>query len=751
MEPKNPWQEFNNQAERKAFQSTVLTSLKGWAINWLEANAKKGEKGDKGDKGDQGFRGPQGPTGPKGERGARGADGRDGEQGPPGPQGIEGKPGRDGRDGRDGKNGKRGQRGEKGDPGPQGPPGPAGGGGGGINRFAFRGGASNPGSNDGFADDKWINYTSKEVFYRDENTDNWTSLGTLGGGGGGGGISDGDKGDITVSSSGTVWTIDNSAVTNAKVASGIDAAKIADGSVSNTEFQYIGTLTSDAQTQLDGKLATGLAVLKADYTPAHSLLVQQSGTGSPTALQVGNNTLVGRLAGGGSDIDDLSTTDVRTLLSISNVDNTSDADKPISTATQTALDAKQPLATVLTNTTAAFTTAQETKLAGIAAGAEVNVNADWNAVSGDAQILNKPTLGTLASQDGTFSGTSSGTNTGDQNLFSTIAVSGQSNVVADSTSDTLTLVAGSNITITTDASTDSVTIAASGGGGGVSDGDKGDITVSSSGATWTIDNDAVTYAKMQNVTDARLLGRSAGTDGDCQEITVGAGLTLSSGALTATADVVGPGSATDNALVRFDGTTGKLIQDSASALSDDGALTLTNNSGANTGMVAAYNWIRLASDYTLTNTTAAQKIFNTTTNGTLTLPTGVYFFESLLYMLSMSATSGNAAFHLLGGGTATLASILYQVGGKDATTPTNAGTRSGVIAVTQNTVASMVAAGTATGIEALINGTFTVSSGGTLIPSVALVTGAAAIMKAGTYFKCWRAGDNGTDSMGAWT
>jgi len=75
-------------------------------------------------------------------------------------------------------------------------------------------------------------------------------------------------------------------------------------------------------------------------------------------------------------------------------------------------------------------------------------------------------LGTLATQSGTFSGTSSGTNTGDQNLFSTIAVSGQSNVVADSTSDTLTLVAGSNVTITTDASTDSITISATGGGGG---------------------------------------------------------------------------------------------------------------------------------------------------------------------------------------------------------------------------------------------------------------------------------------------
>jgi len=45
-----------------------------------------------------------------------------------------------------------------------------------------------------------------------------------------------------------------------------------------------------------------------------------------------------------------------------------------------------------------------------------------------------------------------------QNLFETIAVSGQSNVVADSPTDILTLVAGTGITITTDASTDTITI-----------------------------------------------------------------------------------------------------------------------------------------------------------------------------------------------------------------------------------------------------------------------------------------------------
>ena len=74
------------------------------------------------------------------------------------------------------------------------------------------------------------------------------------------------------------------------------------------------------------------------------------------------------------------------------------------------------------------------------------------------------TITTNASGDTiTFASSGSG---GSQNLFSTIAVSGQSNVVADSTTDTLTLVAGSNITLTTDASSDSITIASSASGSG---------------------------------------------------------------------------------------------------------------------------------------------------------------------------------------------------------------------------------------------------------------------------------------------
>ena len=124
------------------------------------------------------------------------------------------------------------------------------------------------------------------------------------------------------------------------------------------------------------------------------------------------------------------------------------------------------------------------------------------------------------------SGTLSGTNSGDQNIFSTVSAGGQS-LVADSTSDTLTLVAGTNVSITADVSTDTITISATGGSGG--------------------------------------------------------------------GNVSGPASpTTDNALVRWDGTTGQLIQNSSVTLSNteemSGLKSLTFNTSGGTVGLAKLVW-----------------------------------------------------------------------------------------------------------------------------------------------------------------
>lgn len=74
--------------------------------------------------------------------------------------------------------------------------------------------------------------------------------------------------------------------------------------------------------------------------------------------------------------------------------------------------------------------------------------------------------------------------------------------------------------------------------GGDVTGTVGANTIASNAVTTAkINNAAVTFAKIQSITDNRLLGRSAGSSGDMQHITVGDGLSLASGTLSKVAPI----------------------------------------------------------------------------------------------------------------------------------------------------------------------------------------------------------------------
>lgn len=83
---------------------------------------------------------------------------------------------------------------------------------------------------------------------------------------------------IQINADGAGNAITNIENADIKAAAAIDATKIADGSVTNTEFQYISTLTSNAQTQLGTKL---------DATDGEGLAI----TGTSIALELDGTTL----------------------------------------------------------------------------------------------------------------------------------------------------------------------------------------------------------------------------------------------------------------------------------------------------------------------------------------------------------------------------------------------------------------------------------------------------------------------------
>jgi len=84
----------------------------------------------------------------------------------------------------------------------------------------------------------------------------------------------------TIDADGTGNSITNIEDANIKSAAAIDASKIADGSVSNAEFQRLDGVTSDIQTQLDGKQASGSYITASSTDTLTNKTIDADGTGN---------------------------------------------------------------------------------------------------------------------------------------------------------------------------------------------------------------------------------------------------------------------------------------------------------------------------------------------------------------------------------------------------------------------------------------------------------------------------------------
>ena len=160
------------------------------------------------------------------------------------------------------------------------------------------------------------------------------------------------------------------------------------------------------------------AVMNSDYTPSHSFLVQQSGTGSPNSLSVSNNSVIGKLTG---DIVNLSATDIRTLINVENgadVTDTANVTSAISgaTLTSTTVAADDKILIQDTSNSNALRTVTAQSIADLSNDAVDSVNGQTGVVVLDADDIDdtSTTNKFVTATDLTKLSNTSGTNTGDQ-------------------------------------------------------------------------------------------------------------------------------------------------------------------------------------------------------------------------------------------------------------------------------------------------------------------------------------------------
>ena len=187
-----------------------------------------------------------------------------------------------------------------------------------------------------------------------------------------------------------------------------------------------------------------------------------------------------------------------------------------------------------------------------------------------------------------------------------------------------------------------------------------------------------------------------------------------------------------------------LTTPTAGAMEHDANVMYYTHSASERGAVTAVQWIKQTSAYTLVSQTAAQKLFNSTPNGQITVAAGLYRFHC---QFSLSALTGTSGFGFALAGTAVMNATWYSAGAKGSSAAV-----AGQQTFNQGSLANTALVTTSASPNGFVDieGQIIVTTGGTIQPQVSLPVAAAAVVGVDTIFEIWPIGSPTAVSVGNW-
>lgn len=184
----------------------------------------------------------------------------------------------------------------------------------------------------------------------------------------------------------------------------------------------------------------------------------------------------------------------------------------------------------------------------------------------------------------------------------------------------------------------------------------------------------------------------------------------------------------------------------AGALEYDGTVFYSTTANNSRGVSPSVYWIALTSTNTLTNSTSIQPLFDGgggPANGEISLPVGTYYFNTMVYVTSLSGNSHTITF-TISAGTATISSCrgagIVEDDFASIASMTSTAEQVGTIGSTNSSVMFK------------IDGILRISVAGTIIPKITQATNsAAASVSADSYFMATCLGSNSSAYVGNWS